>query len=89
MLVKKLFRNTFFPAKKRISRRGMDIKIISKTAIIIFLVMGILGKSFSWLYEEYVGSGAVINVGKISHIVSHYDSNGNLIDDNNDTQTLL
>ena len=41
-------------------------------AVLLFGII-FLTQSFSWLYDEYIGSGALIKVGEISHQVIHYD----------------
>lgn len=84
MKINETFKNKVFPALKKI-----NIKVILKISIITFLLIGLITKTYSWLYEEYVGSGVSINIGKISHQVTHYDSNGNLIQDNEQTKTLI
>lgn len=74
---------------KRITEKYSKERSILKVIVICLLLLGLITKTYSWLYEEYVGSGVSINIGKISHIVTHYDASGNLIQDNEQTQTLI
>lgn len=89
MKIKNYFKDKVFPMVKKITRKNSKTMNYFKIFIICLLVLGILSKTYSWLYEEYVGNGVSINFGKISHAVTHYDETGNLILDEEQTQTLL
>lgn len=89
MKIKEYFKNNIFPVLKKATRKDSKLMNGLKIGIISLLVIGILSRTYSWLYEEYVGNGVAINFGKISHIVTHYDQDGNLIQDEEQTQTLL
>lgn len=83
------FKNNFLVMLKKLTRKDSKTLNIIKICVISVLAIGILTRTYSWLYEEYVGNGVGINFGKISHLVTHYDDMGNLILDGEQTQTLL
>ncbi len=56
---------------------------------IILVIVMILSRSFAWLYDEFIGTGADITIGEISHKVTQYDSNGEILEANSDTQTIV
>ena len=89
MKIKDYFVNNIFPVLKKITRKNSKLMNILKIAVICMLVGGLLFRTYSWLYEEYVGNGVAINFGKISHVVTHYNQDGDLIQDEGQTQTLL
>lgn len=74
---------------KKLTAKNSKGRMILKIFVIALLIIGLLTKTYSWLYEEYVGNGVTLNMGKISHLVTHYDENGTLIQDNEQTQTLI
>lgn len=57
--------------------------------IIILLAITLISQSFAWLYEEFVGPGADLTVGTISHSVKQYANNGNLLVEDNDQNTII
>lgn len=89
MKIKTILNNKVFPSLKKLTEKNSKEKTTLKIIVICLLLLGLITKTYSWLYEEYVGSGVSINIGKISHIVTHYDASGNLIQDNEQTQTLI
>src|SRR5574344_1539608 len=60
-----------------------------KSFMVIVLVLLLLSRSFAWLYDEYVGSGALVTTGTIAHSVIQYDSVGEEIDEDGENQTLI
>ena len=89
MKIKRFFDNNVFPMLKKLTDKDSVLRNSLKICLISLLLICILTKTYSWLYEEYVGNGISMNMGEISHLVTHYDSNGNLIQDDEQTQTLL
>lgn len=89
MKIKEFYNNKVFPILKKITEKNSKERAILKVILIVLLLVGLLTKTYSWLYEEYVGNGVSINIGKISHLITHYDDKGNLIQDNEQTQTLI
>ncbi len=89
MKVKDYFNNKIYPTLKKVTNKNSKVLNYFRIFVICLLVVGFLSKTYSWLYEEYVGNGVAINFGKISHVVTHYDDVGNLILDEEQTQTLL
>ncbi len=89
MKIKNFFNNKVFPIINKLTRSESSFMHGFKMTIIVLLVIGFLSRTYSWLYEEYVGNGVSINFGKISHAVTHYDEVGNLIQDDGQTMTLL
>ncbi|MDD3241361.1 MAG: leucine-rich repeat protein [Bacilli bacterium] len=65
-----------------------DKKFVKSISIII-ITLFLLTQSFSWMYDEYVGSGAVVGIGSIQHQIAQYDQDGNLIEEDSQTHTLL
>ena len=57
--------------------------------MILVFVCILLTQSFGWLYDEYIGNGALVKVGKISHQVVQYDAAGDILEENSDTQTVI
>lgn len=82
-------KNKFFVMLKKLTRNDSKVLNGIKILVIGVLLVGLFSKTYSWLYEEYVGNGVGINFGKISHVVTHYDSLGKLVLDGEQTQTLL
>ena len=60
-----------------------------KSLATLICALVFLSQSFAWLYDEYIGSGALIKVGEISHQVLQYDEDGNILENNTETQTLI
>lgn len=89
MKIKNYIKDNIFPKLKKLTEKDSTGRNILKILVICLLVITVLTKTYSWLYEEYVGNGVVMNMGEISHLVTHYDELGNLIQDNEQTQTLI
>ena len=64
-------------------------KSIKKSFLTMIFVSILLVNSFAWLYDEFIGSGASIKIGEISHEVIQYDESGNKLESNNETQTIV
>ena len=88
-MIKKSIKKSIFPMLKKLTDKNSVGRNILKIFLIGLLLITFLTKTYSWLYEEYVGNGVVMNIGEISHLVTHYNSDGTLIQDNEQTQTLL
>lgn len=67
----------------------LDKRIILKCFLLLVISLICLSKTFSWMYHEYVGGGASIKLGSIKHEVMEYDINGNLINSNDETLSLI
>lgn len=65
--------------------RLLHNKQFIRAFISLIAVLVILSQSFSWLYDEYIGSGAEVTLGSIYHEVNQYDQNGDLIAADSDT----
>lgn len=70
------------------SRFVKNRRILKASAFIVVAII-MLMQSFSWMYDEYIGSGAVIAIGSIRHQVIQYDSSGEVIETDGDTQTMI
>lgn len=62
---------------------------IRKSFFVIIIICMLLANSFAWLYDEFIGNGADITIGEISHEVVQYDSSGEIISTEDDTQTII
>lgn len=67
----------------------MNKRLLKKCLLLLFLSMLLLTSSFSWMYHEYTGSGASIRLGSIKHEVREYDMAGNLVNNNDETMSLI
>jgi hypothetical protein len=64
-------------------------KLYLKIALVTSLTFLVLFNSFSWFYNEYVGPGALLSVGRIDHVVTQYDEDGIFIEEILETGTVI
>ena len=62
---------------------------IKKSFMLLIAVVILLTASLAWLYDEYVGSGASIKIGTINHLVTQYNSDGSVINDEGGNITII
>jgi hypothetical protein len=64
-------------------------KLYLKIVLVASLTLMVLFNSFSWFYNEYVGPGALLSVGRIDHVVTQYDDEGIFIEEIEQTGTVI
>lgn len=67
----------------------LNKKVLLKSLTLIVLCILMITGSFSWMYHEYKSNGASIKVGSIKHEVREYDQNGTLVNDNDETMSII
>lgn len=71
------------------NNRFLNNKQLVRSFTLLIAIIILLSNSFAWLYDEYVGSGANIKIGTINHLVTQYNSDGSVINDNSGNITVI
>ena len=85
---KKALKRTYGDTKTSVTKAIKD-KLFWKLSFVSILCLFMLFNGFSWFYREYVSKGTEIKVGSLEHRVTQYDNNGNVIQELEDTSTLI
>ena len=78
-VIRKPFRSTFY----------MSNKVKVRLAFVAILVMFLLAESVGWFYNEFLGSGALFQVGTLQHEVKQYDYEGEFVEDIGELSTIV
>ncbi len=82
-------KRSFSKKEPIINKKQLDLKITLKVLLITVIAVFSISKAYSWLYEYYISSGAILSVGKIKHEIIQYNSAGEIIDDGTSSQTIV